>query len=72
MAGHMTKRPHHKFQGLPSKEQILEFIRSSENVVGKREIGKHFRLKGQEKIALKALLKDMAEEGRTHSGHRPS
>ncbi|MEL1250290.1 ribonuclease R [Aurantiacibacter gilvus] len=59
----MTKRPHNKFQGLPSKEQILEFIRASENVVGKREIGKHFRLKGQEKIALKALLKDMAEEG---------
>ncbi len=59
----MTKRPHNKFQGLPSKEQVLEFIRSSENVVGKREIGKHFRLKGQEKIALKALLKDMAEEG---------
>lgn len=63
MTGHMIKRPHHKFQGLPSKEQILEFIRSSENAVGKREIGKHFRLKGQEKIALKALLKDMAEEG---------
>ncbi|WAT18351.1 ribonuclease R [Aurantiacibacter sp. MUD11] len=60
----MSKRPNtRKFQGLPSKEQVLEFIRESTNVVGKREIAKHFRLKGQEKIALKALLKDMAEEG---------
>ena len=41
----------------------MEFIRGSDTRVGKREIAKHFRLKGQEKIALKALLKDMAEEG---------
>jgi ribonuclease R len=58
----MPPRPK-KFTGLPSKEQVLEFIKSSETTVGKREIAKHFRLKGQEKIALKALLKDMAEEG---------
>ncbi len=54
---------HRKFQGLPSKEQVLEYIKSSDSTIGKREIAKHFRLKGQEKIALKALLKDMAEEG---------
>jgi ribonuclease R len=64
MAGQMTKRPNtRKFVGLPSKEQVMDFIRSSDSTVGKREIAKHFRLKGQEKIALKALLKDMAEEG---------
>ena len=49
--------------GLPSREQILEFIQSAEGTVGKREIARHFGLKGQEKISLKALLKDMAEEG---------
>ncbi|GAA5058192.1 ribonuclease R [Erythrobacter westpacificensis] len=58
-----TKKIAQKFQGLPSKDQIMEFIRGSDTRVGKREIAKHFRLKGQEKIALKALLKDMAEEG---------
>ncbi|WP_271077851.1 ribonuclease R [Aurantiacibacter sp. MUD61] len=52
-----------KFQGLPSKDQVLEFIKNADGPAGKREIAKHFRLKGQEKIALKALLKDMAEEG---------
>ena len=57
------KQNNRKFQGLPSKDQVLEFIKSADGQVGKREIGKHFRLKGQEKIALKALLKDMAEEG---------
>lgn len=49
--------------GLPNKDQVLEFIRNSDTTVGKREIGKYFGLKGQEKIALKSMLKDMAEEG---------
>ncbi|QUL39350.1 ribonuclease R [Erythrobacter sp. JK5] len=48
---------------MPSREQIIEFIQSSETPAGKREIAKAFGLKGQEKIALKRLLKDMAEEG---------
>ncbi|MBO0750340.1 MAG: ribonuclease R, partial [Porphyrobacter sp.] len=49
--------------GLPSKEQVLEFIRTAEGPAGKREIARAFGLKGQEKIALKKLLGDMAEEG---------
>ena len=53
------KRP----QGMPTPEQVLDFIQSSDMPAGKREIAKAFGLKGQEKIKLKALLKDMAEEG---------
>ncbi len=49
--------------GMPSREQILEFIQNSAEPAGKREISKHFGLQGSEKIQLKALLKDMAEEG---------
>ncbi|ABC63315.1 exoribonuclease R [Erythrobacter litoralis HTCC2594] len=48
---------------MPSREQVLEFIQSSDTPAGKREIAKAFGLKGQEKIGLKRLLKDMAEEG---------
>ncbi|MDB5725375.1 MAG: ribonuclease [Novosphingobium sp.] len=49
--------------GLPSRKQILEFIATSPTAAGKREIGKAFGLKGQEKIQLKAVLRDMADEG---------
>ena len=49
--------------GLPSKDQVLEFIRTSDDAVGKREIAKHFRLSAQDKIGLKALLKRMEEKG---------
>ena len=57
----MAKRPARG--GLPSREQILEFIESSEQLAGKREIAKAFGLSGQDKIALKQLLCDMTDEG---------
>src|SRR6478672_7441249 len=53
------KRP----AGLPSRKQILDFIASSDQPAGKREIARAFGLSGQEKIDLKRLLKDMADEG---------
>ena len=49
--------------GLPSRQQILDFIAQSAEPAGKREIARAFKLHGQEKIQLKALLKDMADEG---------
>ncbi|WP_199799712.1 ribonuclease R [Pseudoblastomonas halimionae] len=63
----MTKpkknRARHRNPGLPTKEKILEFIKTSDNPAGKREIAKAFGLKGQERVQLKALLRDMADEG---------
>ena len=58
----MAKKPA-KDGGLPSRQQILDFIQSSDEPAGKREIARAFGLKGNEKIALKALLRDMADEG---------
>ena len=55
----MPKRPIKG--GLPSREQILDFIQSSDEPAGKREIARAFGLKAQDKIALKALLRDMAD-----------
>ncbi|MFL6786770.1 MAG: ribonuclease R [Sphingomicrobium sp.] len=48
---------------LPSRKQILDFIASSDQPAGKREIARAFGLSGQTKIDLKRLLKDMADEG---------
>ena len=55
-------RPNHR-SGLPTREQILEFIETSDQPAGKREIAKAFGLSAQDKIALKALLRDMTDEG---------
>ncbi len=49
--------------GLPTRKQILDFIASSGQPAGKREIARAFGLKGNDKIALKKLLNDMGDEG---------
>ncbi|MFL6782869.1 MAG: ribonuclease R family protein, partial [Sphingomicrobium sp.] len=56
----MAKR---KATGLPSRKQVLDFIASSDQPAGKREIARAFGLSGQDKIDLKRLLNDMADEG---------
>src|ERR687893_533350 len=55
--------PRKRSAGLPSRKQILDFIATSDQPAGKREIARAFGLAGQDKIALKTLLKDMADEG---------
>ncbi|HVF94222.1 MAG TPA: RNB domain-containing ribonuclease [Sphingomonas sp.] len=49
--------------GLPTRQQVLDFIATSDTPAGKREIARAFGLSAQQKILLKALLKDMADEG---------
>ncbi len=48
---------------LPSKQEILDFIKESPGRVGKREISRAFRVKGADRIPLKQLLTEMKEEG---------
>ena len=54
--------------GLPDRQAILDFIATQKTSVGKREIAKAFGLHAQDKIALKALLKEMMEAGELEHG----
>jgi len=55
---------------LPTRQQVLDFIRSSPTPVGKREIARAFQIKGGDRIALKAMLKELAEEGAVDRGKK--
>ena len=48
---------------LPSQDDILQFIATSDETVGKREIARAFGIKGGGKIGLKKRLADMARDG---------
>jgi ribonuclease R len=48
---------------LPSKQEILDFLATASRETGKREIARAFGIKGGDRIALKALLRDMADDG---------
>ncbi|MCF3935522.1 ribonuclease R [Acuticoccus sp. M5D2P5] len=47
----------------PTRDEILRFVAESPGRVGKREIARAFGVKGGERIQLKNLLTEMAEEG---------
>ncbi|MEG6509751.1 ribonuclease R [Methyloligella sp. 2.7D] len=56
-------RSDQKTRALPSKQDVLDFIQSSDEKVGKREIARAFGIKGADRIPLKALLREMTDEG---------
>ncbi len=55
---------------LPSRQDILDFVRTADGKVGKREIARAFNLKGDDRAALKDLLRDMADEGLLERGDK--
>jgi ribonuclease R len=58
-----VKRPPSK-PSHPSKQQILAFIGEQSGRVGTREIARAFGLKNADRVELKRLLRELADEGR--------
>jgi ribonuclease R len=48
---------------MPSRQEVLDYIRNSEGRVGKREIARAFNLKGDDRIALKEILRELEVSG---------
>ena len=48
---------------LPSREAILEFISRHPGKAGKREIAREFGIDGADRMTLKGMLREMADEG---------
>ncbi|MEP0520369.1 MAG: ribonuclease R [Hyphomicrobiales bacterium] len=59
----MVKKRSKDFDRLPSKDDVLRFIADNPGNAGKREIAKAFGVKGADRIGLKRLLREMADEG---------
>ncbi|MEI8144343.1 MAG: ribonuclease R [Alphaproteobacteria bacterium] len=53
---------------LPSREEILAFVATQTGRVGKREVARHFGLTGNDKIALKKLLRGLIDDGLVTKG----
>ena len=61
----MPRKPKKKHlpAGLPSREAILAFIADHPGKAGKREIARAFNITGADRIGLKRLLREMADDG---------
>ncbi|WP_022729512.1 ribonuclease R [Fodinicurvata sediminis] len=55
----MAKKQTH----FPTREEVLDFIRSSETPVPRRELARAFNIKGEDRRRLRELLNDLKEEG---------
>jgi ribonuclease R len=47
----------------PKRDELLEYLRKSENPLGKRELARAFQLKGDQRIRLKEMLAELKDEG---------
>jgi ribonuclease R len=56
-------KPRRKPKHFPTRQQVLDFIRSHEGRAGKREIARAFNLKGPDRIALKEIIRDLEASG---------
>ena len=61
----MTGRKRKSKPPLPSKPQILEFIRDSAGPVGKREIARAFHISGADRRWLNQLLRELPRPARS-------
>src|ERR1700754_725764 len=48
---------------VPTRGELLPFIKESATPVGKREIARAYGIKGDQRIELKALLRDLRDTG---------
>ncbi|MCZ7886678.1 MULTISPECIES: ribonuclease R [Agrobacterium] len=55
---------------VPSREVLLKFIADHPQQASKREIAKAFGLKGENRIVLKALLKELEVDGMVHKSRK--
>lgn len=55
---------------LPTKQEILDYINDSTTPVGKREIARAFQIKGAQRVELKALLRELENEGAIDKGRK--
>ena len=63
-------RPPKKAVPLPTRQQVLDFIRESGGHLNKRELARAFHLTGDNRIHLKAILKDLEGSGAVARGQR--
>jgi ribonuclease R len=53
---------------VPTRDELLAFIRESDRHMDKRDLARAFKLKGQARIDLKELLREMEDEGLLERG----
>ena len=54
----------------PTKDDIMAFVKDNPGKISKRDISRAFHIRGDKRIILKKLLREMSEEGLLDKGHK--
>ena len=54
----------------PSDEEIIRFVADSESRVGKREIARAFHIRGDDRVRLKKVIRELEAAGKLDRGHK--
>ncbi len=54
----------------PTKDDILAYVKDNPGKISKRDISRAFHIRGDQRIFLKQLLREMTEEGLLDKGHK--
>ena len=65
-----TGKPKRPQGTLPTKGDIIEWLETADTKTSKRDIARAFEIKGDDRIAFKALLREMSEEGLIDRGRK--
>ncbi|GLQ18622.1 ribonuclease R [Maritalea porphyrae] len=60
---HQTRAKQNRDGQIPTREQLVEYLDINPNNASKRDIAKAFGIRGDDRIILKALLKEMEDDG---------
>ncbi|QKV17983.1 ribonuclease R [Oricola thermophila] len=61
--GDPKPRPRERTAHLPTRDDVIAFIRDNPDRATKRDVARAFNLKGDDRVALKHLFKELEEEG---------
>ena len=57
-------------QPFPTKDDVLAYVKDNPGKLSKRDIARAFHIRGDKRILLKKLLREMSEEGLLDKGHK--
>lgn len=66
----MARKPKQVRSHLPTAAQLVDFIETTPGKIGKREIARAFSIKGNDRIALKQMLKELEKGGKLRRSRR--
>ena len=56
--------------GFPSRDELLRHLAEAPEEITRRDLARHYQLKGQERADLRAMMRELEDDGLLARGHK--